>query len=274
MEAWKKICSQRAWSFLRAETQFLISASRSGTATVVRGNSTVTGVSLVFVATDVGRQIRFGTDFPQTILAVDLVLNTATLDRAYSGASGAAVTGTILDCYVTCPTDFGSFISVVDHSSGIHLRLWVSQEELNKWDPQRTYSGLEPLVLAALGESSTGLLRYELWPYPTSEKALLVRYLRSAVEILDTDVLPGVFAERSDILVTGALAEAASWPGSVEQKNPYFNLMLAAAKRAEFQAEILKLTLRDEDRFLTWLPEMRAGGPAVPELASYERNHE
>lgn len=275
LQAWRRICSLRGWSFLRSETQFLISASRTATVSATRGSVTLTGAGgFTFLAADVQRQIRFGTDFPQTILAVDLILNTATLDRAYSGTSSAAATGTILDCYITCPSDFGSFVTVVDPSAQLSLQIWSSQQEIDRVDPQRSYSGMDPYVLAPIKESSAGLLRYELWPYPTSEKALHAYYLKSPTEILDEEFFPGVFAERTDVLVTGALAEAASWPGTFDQKNPYFNLSLAAAKRGEFLSEVKQLILRDEERYLTWMPNFRPAVIARPELAAYERNHE
>jgi hypothetical protein len=48
--------------------------------------------------------------------------------------------------------------------------------------------------------------------------------------------LVGVLATWAEVLKKGALAEAAQWPGTVAQKNPYFNLTLATRLEEEFHA--------------------------------------
>ncbi len=59
-------------------------------------------------------------------------------------------------------------------------------------------------------------------------------------------LLPPVTAR---VLESGALAWCAAWPGTVERKNPYFNLPLAMKLREAFEKECATLELRDDDQY-------------------------
>lgn len=255
-EVYRRACSRRPWSFLRAESQFLTNAQKSGTVDVTRSSATVTGVGLTFASTDADRQFRVGSGVPYTISTVNVGANTCVLDRTYGGTTATATTATILDAYVTCPTDFARFIVVIDPSAQVQLNWSITDEELNTWDPVRTSTG-SPTCLATRRYSSTsaqsGRIQYELWPYQTSAAHFPFYYLKQVAALSDDTSFLGPFANRSDIILTGALAEAASWPGLEDHKNPYFNLTLAAGKKAEFEDELVKLECRDEELYLTWL---------------------
>lgn len=278
-QAWRQLCARRGWSFLRAETQFLVDTQKTGTASVVYGSSTVTGVTLVFAATDVNRQFRVSGGSVYTILTVDVGLNTCTLDRVYGATTSPTASCVILDAYVTCPADFARFIAVIDEVNGWPLNTTITEDQLNAWDPQRSQTD-SAWAMAARRLASTAALdgraQYELWPYMASAHQYHASYFRSPDVLSETYIFEGVLAERGDILISGALAEAASWPGTSDHRNPYFNLALAQAKRAEFLSELIRLGVRDEEVYLTWLQTVDSINrpPWGPQTADYLRCHD
>ena len=58
-----------------------------------------------------------------------------------------------------------------------------------------------------------------------------------------------MLANGAEVLVAGALAQAALWPGTGEKANPYFNAGLAQAKANEFRIGIQTLSLRDDEQY-------------------------
>ncbi len=274
-QAWRRLCDRRPWSFLRAESTFFTANMRTGTVNVTANSITVQGVGLIFAVPDIGRQFRVGSSRPITIAAVDVGLNTATLDVPFNSTTAALASGRILDAYVTCPTDFGSFLAVMDPQNRWQLHTDITQDELNFWDPQRSTTGM-PWALVARMLATSGAATFELWPYSHTVKQYPFYYWKRPDAFQDADALPGIIGSRSDILVTGALAEAASWPGTTDQKNPYFNLALAQAKKKEFIEELNILELRDEELYMTWLETVSWVNkvPWAPLTAQYLRDHD
>jgi hypothetical protein len=277
---YNRLCGRKPWSFLRAESQFLINASRSGTVDVVYTNATVTGGTLVFASTDIGRQFRVSFGPPYTIIAVNTVLNTATLDEPWGNVTATATTGKIFDAYVTLPYDFGAFIAVLDTQNAWQLHIDRTQDELNFWDTQRSATGT-PWALVSRRLSTgiaaqLGRVQYELWPYCMSQKRLPYFYYKAPQTLLDTDYLQGSFRDRTDLILTGALIEAAKWPGpSAEKKNPYFNLQTAQMLAADFEQQANALETRDEEIYITWLETVNfARLPFAPVDSNFMRNHD
>jgi hypothetical protein len=58
-----------------------------------------------------------------------------------------------------------------------------------------------------------------------------------------------VLADGAEVLVAGALAQAAMWPGTGDKPNPYFNAGLGQAKTLEFKTGIQMLSLRDDEQY-------------------------
>jgi hypothetical protein len=204
----------------------------------------------LFLASDVGRQFRVGTYPVYTIIEVTDTSN-AVLDQAYAGFGGA-LTGQILDAYVTMPADFGAFQLVIDPNVRRQLAWWFNQEELARIDPTRVVSGDLQRALVPTTESpvpaTRGQMRYEWWPYPTTARQFPAWYRARPQQLSDTDTFTGVLAQRAKILETGALARCAKWPGTADVKNPYFNMQLAKQLSDEFDAACAKLELRDDDQ--------------------------
>jgi hypothetical protein len=109
-------------------------------------------------------------------------------------------------------------------------------------------------VLAA-GALSTvtsllGRVTYEAWPYPTAAGSYILQYFKRTDTLADDDLFTGVLATWTSALQKGALAEAAKWPGTSEQKNPYFNLALATKLENDFQQQSKMLDVMDDDQYL------------------------
>jgi len=258
-EGYNRICDRRRWSWLRGEGQILLSAARSGTVSVTNGNATITGVGLTFVAGDLDRQLRV-TGSPYTITSVNVGANTAVIDNVFGGATSAAVSATVLDAYATMPTDFGSFWAVLDPDRDSVLTWWMTEDELNRADPNRSESG-EPRALVSRRFGSTaanlGRVQYEAWPYWTStdtERRFSYYYSKRPALLGDDELLQGPLAHRHDILVLAALEEAAEWPGPDKDKpNPYFSLKLSERKSERLEEQLENLERVDEEIYMTWL---------------------
>lgn len=226
---------------------------KSGTCTVTKASATVAGGTLLFAATDVGRAFRLGSIPIYTIIAVDVAGGTsATLDRVYGEASGA-VTGYVLDAYVTMPLDFARFYAVLDPQNKWRLRWWRSADEINRLDPGRMSTGNASVlfnekyspVVADLGKP-----RFELYPYQTSARSYPMWYFKKGPILADDDQLIGPLANRGkDVLIEGALSRAALWPGVEGKKNPYFSIPLSQAHEGKFRDKIGQLQSADDDLY-------------------------
>lgn len=250
--AYEDLCRRRPWGFLRQHAQLVVPAARSLSATFVVNSLTVTSAAL-FLATDVGRQIRTS-NLPIYTIQTFVDASTVTIDMPWTGTVGAA-TATISGTYQTLPADFGAFEVILDPSMQRILPWWFTQEDLARVDPMRFSTGdlQRCLVSRALSTvpSTLGRVTYEWWPGPTTAKAYPYYYRQQAALLADTDPLLGILTAR--VLEMGALAYCAAWPGTVERKNPYFNLQLAMGLKDAFDRECAKIELRDDDQYQqTW----------------------
>jgi hypothetical protein len=151
-------------------------------------------------------------------------------------------------------------MAVLDTHNNWQLHLWVTNEELNTRDTQRSSTGTPWAVVdRRLADAGTlaGQIQYELWPYATTATNYWYFYQKGPDQnITDDTALLGPLATNSNLLVTLALAEAAEWPGLEDRKNPYFNPALARAKRDMGEQEASRLEVLDEEIFMTWLEEI------------------
>lgn len=146
--SFRQIAERRRWSWKIKFGQFILPALyNTGTVTVTRNSTTVTGSGTSWDYTMVGRQFRLGTSPIYTISQV----NSATsleLDLVWGPATQSAVGYSIYLAYVTPPDDFHSFLTVWDPNFNWQLWLNVGQEEINVWDAQRSNTGNAYLVSA------------------------------------------------------------------------------------------------------------------------------
>ena len=257
-DVYSDVCDHfSGWSFLRAQTQILTDNVKTGTCNVTRLSATVQDVSMGITASDINRQFRVGSSSPiYTILDVDTSVSPATftIDEIYGAASANFTQAQVGDFYVTMPPDFNRFIAVLDPPNNWQLRYWVTEEEINAWDAQRSATGT-PRVLASRRLASTaaqsGQVQYELWPYQLSQYNYPVYYMKRPVQLTDDTVFEGPLAYNGNVIVGGVLAKCAAWPGLEGKKNPYYNLNLAQQKTLEYERDIGKIQNRDQEIYPT-----------------------
>lgn len=277
---WNQICEFDRWSWLRAEAELLTNIQKSGTVSVTRSSATVTGVTAgLFASTDAGRQFKINQGPPYTIESVNVGANTCVLDRVYGDETDTDPTAYILDAYVTMPEDFGSFIAVIDPANSWRLRFWITEQELNRWDPARTSTGSPWCLVSRRIATATPYAhrpQYELWPYVTTAKRFPYYYFKRPAQLSDDDTFDGPLRNRTDIILEGALAIAAEWPGpSAEKRNPYYDLKLSMFKRNHFNEHLQYLAKVDQELFMTWLDTSDLINlPYAPLDAKFMQNHD
>lgn len=245
-QAFARLSEDRPWVWQRKAVNLSTLASRSLTVGVTAASTAITS-SAGFVASDAGRQFRVSSLPIYTILSVTSA-SAAVLDLPYTGSTDAAATGTILSAYVTVPSDFGAWLSIMDSVASRPLPFDLSAEARDQSDPLRLSSG-DVRGLNAARPAASGLLQYEWWPYPSAARTYAALYRTRPATLADSDVLPGVLGQRMDLLITGALMECAKWPGTGSHPNAYFNLSTYQLLKKEFEEERRKLALRDDDQF-------------------------
>ncbi len=256
MNAFRQVAERRRWSWLWKEGQFLVPASiATGTVTVTRNTATVTGDATAAAAWNqsiVGRQFRCGNSNPiYSILTVTTTTNpndTLTLDQNWAGTTLSAQGYKIYQCYFTVPTDFHSFITVVDMKNMFRLDHNVGQDYINLVDPARTATGMPfGLSMRKYDTSSPPLPQYEMWPAQMALFAYPFLYEIRATDISDSGAALPRFI-RGDMLLEMALANAARWPGpAVDKPNPYYDLRLAQMHDARAEQMIAEAERQDEE---------------------------
>lgn len=249
-EAFSRICDSWGWAFLRSEGTLTMLASRSFTATVTNGSTSVTSAAQ-FATTDAGRQLRV-TRLPIYTIVSVTDPNTVVLDRAYT-EDNASTTVTIQDCYAILPADFRRFLQIYDRYYQRIIPFWLSEDQIAVADPARLISDQGPRYLIAQAYSpataTLGQVRYEYWPSPTSARTFPFLYIRKADTLNDSDVLPGVLSERSDLLRLYVMYRGQRWPGTVDQRNLAYDRVGSQQTLREFDAELQKLTLVDDSEY-------------------------
>jgi hypothetical protein len=256
-EAYDKLAGKGHWAWLRQEAVLTTLASRTITATFTPASTQVTSAG-AFLSTDVGRQIRVPN---QTIYTIDTFTNVNTVDLTQAYAeTGGALSATIQDIYLAMPADFRSIYDVTDMSIQRPIAWWVSRDRLDLFDPGRISSDSRLRILASYQLSGVtslaGRVLYEAWPFPTAAGSYQLRYFKRMDTLDDEEAFRGVLATKTGALIEGALAQAALWPGTTEQKNPYFSLALSDRHTRRFDEERQDLGIMDDDQYLMMLEQI------------------
>jgi hypothetical protein len=252
------LCGKRHWAFLRKDALLTTLASRSLTVTFTQGLNTITAVA-GFVSTDVGRQLRAGANTPIYTINTVTDASNAVLTGLYA-ETGGAKTSSIQDIYLPMPADFRAFNTVTDMTIQRPIAWWISKDRLDLFDPGRIAASNRFRVLSAHALSTVtslaGRYTYEAWPYPTAAGSYIMQYFTRTDALTDDTEFKGALATWTTALQKGALAEAAAWPGTPTQKNPYFNLALAKKFEDEFAAATKALDVMDDDAYLMDLQQI------------------
>jgi hypothetical protein len=232
----------------------------TGTVTVTFNSTTVTGSGTTFTSAMVGRQFRVGTGSPIYTIATYTSATSIEIDQAYGGETAAGQDYQIYNAYQTVPSDFGSFVSVIDPLYAWRLWTNIGQDELDAADPQRANIG-QPYILSPCSYDTTTTPptpRMEIWPHVQEQYNLQFLYVALPTDItLSTVSLPRIIP--GNALLEMALTKCAQWPGaSVEQPNPYFNLNLSLLHQKKADQMVAELERQDDElmmqdvRYVNW----------------------
>ena len=258
-----------SWSQLRSEVALSLPAAYAdGTITMTSGSTTVTGAGTAFTSAMVNLQLAVGNVAPfYSIAAVDVALQTLTLDRVYVGDSASGLGYSIRKAYIEMPADFASIEGVLHLGTKYRLQVHTPQGMIDIRDPQRTASGSPSVVGSApprITTDGTAVIRYELWPTPTTAATLLLRYNRDPGRLISPTDYP-IWPITEEILRYGALAEAAIWPGVETAKNIYYDLALAPMLEEKFSTGLRDAWKRDQEIAQTAISyDDWSGVPLVP----------
>lgn len=271
--AYSTVLSYGFWLGTYKDSGFFIPASyNTGTVQVVQGSAVVLGTGTTWTSAMVGRQFLLGPIAPfYDILSVDSPTQ-ITLASPFIGASATLQPYAIQLRLVTCPSDFMNFVSVVDPVNNWQLNLNYTQEKIDKWDARRTVGGT-PRVLAGATQTTTGLLRYEIWPQTQTNVSYPFRY-RNILPLLSAASDRPIFPIRGDVLRDGALAELCLWPGLATAPNPYYNLQQHKMMMEKFWKGIYALELENQNQSQTAVDyTLDSGLPYAPIDANYIQSH-
>ena len=240
------------WYQLNREAEFSIPEPvTAGTVTVANGSATVAGSGTSWTSALVGRQFLTEGSGPFYTIT-DVTSTTAlTLDRVWGKPDGVGVTYSIQVIYVTVPSDFLHFTTVVDLDNNWRLRVNIGQDLIDTWDAKRSTAGTSWTVAPAPPgpvpvSSAGGEVRYELWPRTNSAKTYHYRYIRKPA-LLSTPSDRPISPIRGDVIRHGALAELCLWPGTATLPNPYFNLQSHGIHDRLFKESLAKAQREDQE---------------------------
>ena len=125
------------------------------------------------------------------------------------------------------------------------------------WPTGVTYVQGDTFIVRTTAQSAPGVPRYEFWPHQTALYTFPYLYESRAVDLSDPGaVLPRFI--RGDVLLEVALKNAARWPGTKANKNPYYDLNLARMHEINSEKMIQELEVQDDntalqDYRISWL---------------------
>jgi len=210
--AYKDIRDSRDWSFNKGNgSWYAPNQITAGTVTTTQFVNTVVGDAAASLAWDAIalpappqspitlRQFRVTGGPIHNIISFDGV-STITLDRPYTGQSGALKSYMIYQPYMPAPAiDFKRWMSIVDPISGYRFRyenMFRTQKELDKRDPQRTSYGWPTWVVGkdyvTLSGDTQQRPRFELGlGHPIQAVGYILEYMVNGdVAATPTAVLP------------------------------------------------------------------------------------
>lgn len=252
--AFRSLWERRLWSWMRRQTQFIMNpVVRTGTASIAIGSTTAVGTGTAWTTDLVNRQFRIPSNSPiYTIISVNAATQELELDQPFGGPNAAVLAGyAIYNAYITVPSDFQNFLSVVDTQMNWQLCLDQTLEAINAWDAQRAATGtayvISPFDYGLQQFNNPPLPRYEIYPHQTAQYVYTAWYIARPPDLSDPGAaLPRTI--RGDVLLEMALAQCARWPGPARDKpNPYFNLALAQQHDARAERAIMDMERTDDE---------------------------
>jgi hypothetical protein len=269
--AYRRCARGFRWNAQRGTGEFFVPTPYStGTVTLTQGSTAVVGVGTTWTSAMTGWQLIIAGITPFYTFTYTSA-TTGTLDRVYGNSDVSGQTYSLQLVYVTPPSDFLQFETVVDPANSFRLYLAWAQTDLDRVDPRRSATGTSWALSAAAFAANSTVPKYELWPRPTGPKSYTFRYQRLVADLSATSDLP-IIPIDGDVLREGALAELALWPGTTAERNPYFNPALHDQHEKRFQEGLGVAATRDQEIQLTDLTPADSM-TILPLAADFLQNH-
>lgn len=254
--SFREIIEKRKWSWSIKRSQFIIPQMTSaGTVTVTLNSNTVVGSGTTWTKSLIGQQFRIGNLTPIYDIVDVPDASHLTLQDVWGADTQSGVGYRIYLAYAQVPDDFHTFISVWDANFSWQLWTTIKQDALNLYDAQRASQGT-PYVVADYdyttirygGATVTPPIpRFEIWPHQQAQYVLPFLYESRQADLDDANSFLPRFIP-GDVLMEGALAQAARWPGlDSDHKNPMYNLPLAQFHETKYQARVRELERQDDE---------------------------
>jgi hypothetical protein len=268
--AWLNVQRKHIWSFLWGKRAIPTpNPTAAGTVTLASGSPLVIGdatASPAWAAIPGAnpitvQQFRVGTGTIYNIVGVAINtpsagLTTLTLDNPYVDPQfGAGISYTISQFYYSAPVaDFLWWESIIDPVSGYAMRCTLTNEEVDRKDPQRFQSGwpvgpIPYLVNPNVASPFYQWPMYELWPEPLNNYTYVGSFFRrGSLFVNDTDQVNAMLGE--DLVIALAKVYAYEWAIAnkdmpVAQKKSW-QFTLGYAKK-EYDGLLSDYMIKDEE---------------------------
>lgn len=246
--SFRDIVEMRRWSWLLKRGQLVLPAVyKLGTATATKDSLTVQlNGTAVAAAAFVGLQFRMGSTLPiYTIVSVDIGLNQLTLDQLWEPSTQTAKPYQIYQAYVFMPSDFHTFITIIDPTNYQPVGSLSGISDFDLKDPQRLAAG--PALGIAPFDYYLGVPRYEIWPHQTSATVFPFTYESRPIDPFDPGAtVPSLLP--SNVILERVMYYCALWPGESKiSPNPYFVPSLAKMHNDEFKSLITAIKKQDNE---------------------------
>lgn len=242
----RQIIDRRSWYATKVRGVASVpNIQTSGICTVTYNSNTVQGIGTAWTPALVGLQFRQTFTQPyQTITAVNPTLQTLTLDTPYPGPSFSGAYY-ILEVYITFGGNVKRLLWASNALFGWPIEIGVKVQELEARDQWRASMGWAT-TMATRPPTPDGQFQVEVWPSPYAAQTFpFEAYTEPPNMVLDTDS-PQAWI-RSDVLVTGAIADALLYrPKQNTYYDPMTAVTVAGGKDAQFQKDLLEMENADE----------------------------
>ena len=218
----------------------------TGTCTVSKGSSTVTGIQTSWTKDLIGLQFRTSfTQAYQTIVNVDTLNQTLTLDTLYPGPDSTGGYQIAL-VYLTFGANVKRMKMAVNQLFGWAIEVNVPVEVINAKDVWRQTLGWAT-TFATRPPTPDGQYQVEVWPSPYAEQTFpFEAYTQPPNLSKDSEAVQAWI--RPDVIVDGAIADALLFR---TKDNSYYDVQAAitisASKQKMFEEEIARMELVDND---------------------------
>jgi hypothetical protein len=263
--AWLNVQRKFLWSFLWGKRAIPTpNPTTAGSVTLVSGSPLVVGdttANAAWVAVPganpiTTQQFRIGTGTIYNIVAYNPGTATLTLDNPYvDPQTGAGINYIISQFYFSAPVaDFLWWESIVDPVSGYSMRCTLTNEEVDRKDPQRFQSGwpVGPIPYLVNPNSLSpyyGWPMYELWPQPLNHYTYVGSFFRrGTLFVNDTDTVNSMLGE--DVVI--ALAKKYAYEWAIANKDlpaaakKGWSFLLGSAKK-EYDGLLSDYMIKDEE---------------------------